>query len=136
MRSGNGGVARRSSHRAAAVWGMLTAGLLLIPAPAVESVSSDWLGGLLSALPQVDKLVHGALFLVLAALLARSLAGSGVRRPGVVAIAAAVSYGVLLELVQGAVPGRSPQALDAVADAVGATIGAILVRSDHPRAAS
>ena len=38
-----------------------------------------------------------------------------------------VGYGIVVEVLQGFVPGRSQEVADAVADAVGATIGLALL---------
>nr|WP_240148844.1 VanZ family protein [Halorubellus sp. JP-L1] len=46
---------------------------------------------------------------------------------GVVGVAAAVAYGVLVELLQAGVPYRSASALDAVANLAGAVVGAAVV---------
>jgi VanZ family protein len=76
----------------------------------------------------VDKYLHGALYSGLGALIVRALAGGWHRRvtPGIVvaAIAIAAAYGVSDEFHQSFVPKRSVEALDVVADTVGASVAA------------
>ena len=82
-----------------------------------QSSSAD-AGGLLSIFPEVpDKVAHAVAYAVLAAFLTL---GSG--RP-VLAVALAVAYGASDEIHQAFVPGRTPEVLDLVADAVGAVVG-------------
>jgi VanZ family protein len=76
----------------------------------------------------VDKYLHATLYAGLGALIVRALAG-GWRRPmtlgivvGTIAIAAA--YGVSDEFHQSFVPRRSVEAMDVVADTVGASVAA------------
>lgn len=66
-----------------------------------------------------DKLLHATAYGVLAACWCIALGG---RRSAAVALA--VATGVLDEWLQRALPGRQPDVLDLVADAVGAAIGA------------
>jgi VanZ family protein len=84
-----------------------------------------------SAFPPVhvsDKLVHAAVYAPLGALVATALRrGHGLAagaRLVVVATAIAAAYGVSDEIHQMFVPFRSAELLDAVADAVGAVLGA------------
>jgi VanZ family protein len=96
------------------------------PAPAVLGVSAD-------------KLLHGAAYATLAAAVALGLAtprGDGTpagpvlpsgptrRRVVSLAIGVAAVYGVVMEGLQGPLPYRTFDLLDAVANAVGAAIGA------------
>lgn len=76
----------------------------------------------------VDKLVHGAGYAVLGALLVLATAGArrSVRRAVVIAVALASLYGVTDELHQSFVPGRDTSAGDWAADTVGALAGAAL----------
>jgi len=81
-------------------------------------------------IPGIDKFYHFALYAVMGWLLARavtsgSTAGKGARRVVVVAALAGFFFGVLMELGQEFVPERSPEALDAVANGVGALLGSI-----------
>lgn len=84
------------------------------------------LHALMDALPgwiAADKAVHTAIFAVFACLL---LLPSRLQRGAVAAAAAwalATAWGGLDELHQSFVPGRSMDALDLLADAIGATLG-------------
>lgn len=79
-------------------------------------------GGMLDLLPPgSDKVAHGGAFLVLAGLLTLATG-----RP-VLAAALAILYGATDEVHQAFVPGRYPDLLDLLADAVGAVVGAWLV---------
>lgn len=68
-----------------------------------------------------DKWLHAAGYMILAA------AVTYADGRAVVGVAAAVAYGVLVELLQLGVPYRSASALDAVANLVGAVAGAVAV---------
>lgn len=76
-----------------------------------------------------DTLSHGTVYLILAVLLCRALAG-GLRplRPGPALFAAllATAYGVSDEFHQSFVPGRDASAADVLKDMGGAAIGAWL----------
>jgi VanZ family protein len=78
--------------------------------------------------PGADKWAHAITYASLAAVWLRALAGGrweGVTvRRAVCAAAAAVAYGVTDEWHQSFVPGRSADAVDLVADAVGAGLAA------------
>jgi VanZ family protein len=108
-----------ASHAPTLVWSALVAALLLTPG-GLDTPVPWWverfgeLGG--------DKVVHVALFFGQALCLGRSVRVLGGRRPGGpwVAAAVAVLYGLLLEIAQRAVPGRSYDLVDVAADAVGA----------------
>jgi len=71
-----------------------------------------------------DKLLHLAAYFVLGA-----MAGGAVRRPGAVkwAVLGLIVVGAVIEVIQGYV-GREMSALDGVANATGATAGALLAR--------
>ena len=88
------------------------------------SSSPDARGGasLLALLPYGDKLAHGTAFGVLGAFLYMA---SGRAR---VALVLAVLYGASDELHQGFVPGRSVDALDLLADTLGAALFVFFVR--------
>src|SRR5262245_58962678 len=87
------------------------------------------------ALPRVpacnaDKVVHGALYMVLGIFCARGLrATTGLGAAGLVAAAAALAtaYGATDELHQLFTPRRSCDWRDVVADAVGAVLGAVVL---------
>jgi len=76
----------------------------------------------------VDKYLHAALYSGLAVLIVRALAGGWGRRVtiGIVVatIAIAAAYGVSDEFHQSFVPRRSVEAMDVVADTVGASVAA------------
>jgi VanZ family protein len=88
-----------------------------LPASALPASRSIW---------DHDKLIHAAEYAVLAALIARALGRRGRSGPGaaVAAFALAAAFGVLDELYQTTTPGRAATAADAVADALGALVGA------------
>jgi VanZ family protein len=89
----------------------------------------------------VDKYLHAVLYSGLSALLVRALAGGWHRRvtPGrlVAAIVIAAAYGVSDEFHQSFVPMRSVEAMDVVADTVGAAVAAFglyawdIIRARH-----
>ena len=74
----------------------------------------------------LDKVAHFVAFGVLAALLARALAGAGLRSTRAIAAAIALTalYGASDELHQRYVPGRDADVFDLAADALGACGGA------------
>ena len=100
-------------------WAAVIFGLSSIPGSSLPEVP----------LAQADKLVHGAIYLVLGLLLGRALAAA-TRLPkgGRVALAflLATAYGVTDELHQLFTPRRSCDWHDVVADAVGGLLGAVL----------
>jgi VanZ family protein len=73
-----------------------------------------------------DKLVHGAIYAVLGALVARAL-----RRPrllpALLSIAAIAGFGLFDEWTQSFSPGRMPDLMDALADTIGAAAGTLAV---------
>jgi VanZ family protein len=78
-----------------------------------------------------DKLLHAVAFLILALLTARAVryelpASARVGRIGL-AVALSVAIGVLLEVYQLALPDRSAEVADAVADSIGAVLGGIVL---------
>jgi VanZ family protein len=80
------------------------------------------------ALLSMDKLLHALAFGVLAALLAGAFARDAGRVNRMVALAAlvAAAYGATDEWHQSFVPGRNPDPGDLLADAVGASAGALV----------
>jgi VanZ family protein len=85
------------------------------------------------AAPYPDKLLHVSEYLVLAVLLARAL-NNGIRRPVpmarlLLAWALCSGYAVTDEIHQIFVPGRSPDARDALADACGAALGLLMLQA-------
>jgi len=80
--------------------------------------------------PQQDKLYHFVEYLVLAALIAFALAKTGRWMPlerFLLTVSLSALYGLLLEALQAFVPGRSASAMDAVANTLGAIVGAALL---------
>lgn len=95
--------------------------LVWLVASAVLVTSLVPLGGAGSGVPGTDKLLHAVGYGLLCAAVLRW------RRPvalggALAAIAAVATYGAGVELLQGAVPTRSPSLLDAFANALGATL--------------
>lgn len=84
---------------------------------------TSWLAWAWLDLPLLDKVAHALLFGVLAALLRYA----GLSAQG--AIVGAVAWGVLDEVHQAFVPGRSPELGDLAADTLGATLAVLAVRS-------
>lgn len=80
------------------------------------------------AVPYLDKVTHLSEYLIFAWLLAQAMRVSEADRPEhlVWAWIYASSYGLLMELVQVMIPWRSAEALDAVANALGAGVGIVL----------
>ena len=105
------------------LWGPVLAHMALIFAASSRSDTS----AVPSAIP--DKVVHIAVYALLGALILRAVAGgrrSGVTWSGVlVSVVIATLYGVTDEWHQSFVPGRTPDAMDVVADLAGASAGAV-----------
>lgn len=107
---------------------------LLRASPALFYAVAVFYGGVMDIGPlpdtpglPLDKLLHALAFLVLEWLVELALieVETRVRRPIAVGVASAV--GILLEGVQAALPHRSAELLDCVADVVGALLGAVLL---------
>jgi VanZ family protein len=85
-----------------------------------------------------DKLMHAVAFMVLALLAARAVHYELPTRPPVPRIALAVglsvAIGVVLEVYQLALPDRSASAGDALADAIGALLGGVVLLLFRSRA--
>ena len=82
----------------------------------------------------LDKPAHALLFAVHGALLSRELASRrAAGRAAAVAFLASGAYGVLLEALQIAVPGRTWEWWDVLADLVGAALGALLAARSRAR---
>jgi VanZ family protein len=104
------------SWRSVAAWAVLI--LIATTVPLTDVVSRapvSWL----------DKLVHGALYLVLGWLVGLALSASGRRGvgAGLLAVAGLAVFALLDEVHQRWLPGRVPSVGDWSADIVGATIG-------------
>jgi VanZ family protein len=102
-------------------WAALLFGLSSIPGDRLPPVSAWW---------QPDKLVHGGLYLVLGLLVTRALrrTARAMSQEGLLLAAVALSalYGISDEVHQLWTPRRSADWRDAVADALGALLGAVL----------
>ncbi len=86
--------------------------------------------GLPSSWPHLDKLVHFLAWFVLAVALwpsARAWMGGSLGRVAVIVLALGV-WGVVVELLQGLTPTRTPDAWDALADFLGGLGGAVAMR--------
>lgn len=82
-----------------------------------------------SIFPNADKLVHGLLYAMLGALMLWALVSSKGMLSSTLCgwgIALSTLYGILDEWHQWYVPGRSVEAADVIADAVGALVGVLL----------
>jgi VanZ family protein len=111
----------------ALVWSVFLFELSTIPGSAIPEVS----------VPQLDKLVHGVLYMVLGFFCARGLAATTSLSPAaLVAVATALgaAYGVTDELHQLLTPRRSSDWHDVVADTVGAFVGALVAARLRRRA--
>ena len=90
-----------------------------------------------SKLPRIlfrinDKLIHASIFLVLGFFVYRAFElrmrrGSFSWRRAILTVVAVAAYGVLDELHQALVPGRTPDVWDAAADAVGGICSALVI---------
>jgi len=78
-----------------------------------------------------DKLVHMALYSVLGALGGRAASRAGLGRRAGLVLAGLVAFGLFDEWYQQFTPGRSSDLLDALADAIGASAGFLLVLRYH-----
>lgn len=103
-----------------------TSFFLLAPQSTIEQV----LGGAPEAgeggIPGFDKLVHVALFAGLSLL----------APPRRLALALLAAYAATTEALQAVVPGRSPDAIDLLADLAGLAVGALVARFTWRRADS
>ena len=79
-----------------------------------------------------DKLVHVTMYAVLAWLSARALALPSTRG-ALIVVASVAAFGVLDELHQHFIPGRSTDVSDLVADIVGACVGVLAFLAAHRR---
>ena len=99
-------------------------GPAVLYAALVFTVSSIPLGNAPVLWKSQDKAAHFAEYVVLAALLVRALApGRRVLAAAAGALLASWALGALDELHQALVPNRTPDVWDAVADAIGSTLG-------------
>ena len=98
--------------------------LLLVSLVPKEDLNDD----LRELLAGKDKILHALAYGILAVLACRALAGRGrvVLAHVVVGMLLAISYGTLLEVMQGALSDRTSSMLDAGANAIGAGSGGLL----------
>jgi VanZ family protein len=80
---------------------------------------------------QADKLVHMAIYSLLGALGGRAAARSGLGRGALLVLFGCIGFGLFDEWYQQLIPGRSSDLLDALADAIGASAGFLLVLRYH-----
>ena len=81
---------------------------------------------------QADKVVHAALYALLGALGGRAAARAVPGRRAFLVLAACFAFALFDEWYQQFTPGRTPDLADALADAVGASAGFLLVLRYHP----
>lgn len=101
-------------HLPAAGWAALVAAALLMPADAASDLAG-WFD-----FPLSDKLAHGALFLVMAALFVRSFRALSLRHALLAALLAASVYGAGSEVAQRLFTDRTAELADLAADVAGA----------------
>ena len=105
------------------VWGPVVAHMALIFV-ASSTADPDPLPGRF-----LDKVLHLGVYAVLGALFARALAGgrltAATRVHALLAVVLSTLYGITDEWHQSFVPGRTPDAMDVAADALGACLGAL-----------
>lgn len=105
------------SHLGALVALGVVAVACLIPLPedvgSLPALFEDW---------PLDKVVHGAAFLVLPLFLYRSARELPVRQPLLWTAVGALAYGLVLELLQRLLQYRSGEVADAVADGIGVLV--------------
>jgi VanZ family protein len=86
--------------------------------------------------PEVDKapdwLTHGLAWCVLSWLVARALEPMAGVRQAVITLAVAIGYGVVDEIHQSFVPGRTSDPMDVLKDAAGSVIGLLARRRMAP----
>ncbi len=120
---------RHLPHLYTLAWAVVLGLLLLLPAGAYDPAGQGWLDRLLDSVPLLDKAIHAALFAVQGVLTRRSLASRIGPGATVLATVLACAYGILLEVLQGPVPGRATGVGDMIANTVGALGGAIIAGS-------
>ena len=117
-----GPVDRRRARNAALIWGLFLLALTSWPSPPEVPV--------VSAIPSVDKVVHGLLYGVEGFLLYFAVAWPGPPRFSVLrglTIAGVLAvFGTLDEIHQAFIPGRAMEAADALLDTVGGFLGGLV----------
>ncbi|HTF22137.1 MAG TPA: VanZ family protein [Chryseolinea sp.] len=115
--------------------GMLLLATILFCVPGNELPDEDWLGKI-----NADKLVHIGLFAALVGLwglpivakVPRDVHRSSAKRVLFYVVAAAIVYGIAIELIQGAyIPNRSYSVADMVADGIGSVMGGLFVSRQY-----
>jgi VanZ family protein len=123
-------MSRLGARRAALVWGVFLLALTSWPSPPEVPI--------VSAIPNVDKIVHGLLYGVEGFLLYFAIAWPGPSRFSwlrALAIAGTLAvWGTLDEIHQAWIPGRMPEPGDALIDAVGGFLGAVAASWQSGRA--
>lgn len=109
---------RKLWEKQAIRWAAVLAWMVLIFGLSAQSDLPDLTGGRLPGAQSV--LGHFTVYLVLAWLWRRALAGAGVAQPGRWAFVLTLLYALTDEFHQAFVPGRMPSILDLVTDAAGA----------------
>ncbi|MGQ0548554.1 MAG: VanZ family protein [Armatimonadota bacterium] len=97
---------------AAVLWMVAMALASLSPPPAVPSGADLWL--------------HAAAYGILTVLLRYATAPRGTARGALLAAGAAIAYGVLLEGAQAALPYRTAEARDLLANAIGVAVAVVI----------
>ncbi len=111
----------RRARRAAVVWGIFLLALTSWPSP--PELPSAW------AIPNLDKLVHGLLYGIEGFFLYFAVAWPMPGRTFLKALAVAgmlAVWGTLDEIHQAFIPGRFMEGMDAVLDASGGFLGALV----------
>ncbi len=101
---------------------------LVLYAAAIFIESSFPTPDVVPSLPHIDKLLHVLAYAVFGALCYRALTATGARRHRsaiFLSVIMAAAYGISDEIHQSFVPGRSPEMLDVLADAVGGLLGGL-----------
>lgn len=81
---------------------------------------------------QADKVIHAAMYSLLGALGGRAAARAVPGRRAFLVLAGCIAFGLFDEWYQQFTPGRASDLADALADAVGATGGFLLLLRYHP----
>ncbi len=108
------------THIPTLLWALVVAVALLTPGPELERITRppNWIAGA----------AHLVLFMVMAWVLHRSLAGEGVRRALALSFLTAFVYGGALEFGQIPIEGRGLEAFDFMMNGAGALIGVFAAR--------